>query len=154
VPYTRSIAAISKLNQAGYRIVIATNQSGLGRGKFDTMALNAMHSKMHRLIAQAGGHIDAIFYCPHTPETQCECRKPKPGLLIEIAKRYHVAPHMLTMVGDSLRDIEAIAAVNGQPILVLTGNGKKTQRHPNLPKNTLVFDHLSAVADYLITRSN
>jgi D-glycero-D-manno-heptose 1,7-bisphosphate phosphatase len=152
VPYTRSIAAISKLTQAGYRIVVATNQSGLGRGKFDTMTLNAMHTKMHRLITQAGGHIDAIFYCPHTPEAQCECRKPKPGMLIEIAKRYHVAPHMLMMVGDSLRDLKAVAAVNGQPMLVLTGNGKKTQQDPDLPANTLIFDHLSAVADYLTIR--
>lgn len=149
IPYPRSIAAISKLTQAGYRIVVASNQSGLGRGKFNTMALNAMHTKMHKLITQAGGHIDAIFYCPHTPEAQCDCRKPKAGMLIEIAKRYHVAPENLTMVGDSLRDMQAIAAVRGQAILVLTGNGKKTQQSPDLPTNMLVFDHLAAVADYL-----
>ena len=149
VPYPSSIAAISKLTQAGYRIVIATNQSGLSKGKFDTMALNAMHAKMHRLTAQAGGHIDAIFYCPHTQEAQCGCRKPKPGMLIDIAKRYHVAPDTLIMVGDSLRDMQAITAVNGQAILVLTGNGKKTQQSPELPVNIRVFDNLSAVADYL-----
>lgn len=153
IPYPRSIAAISRLTQAGYRIVIATNQAGLERGKFDSVALHRMHTKMHRLIAQAGGHIDAIFYCPHTQTTQCDCRKPKPGMLIDIATRYNVAPHTLTMVGDSLRDIEAITAVNGQAILVLTGNGKKTLEHPNLPKDTLVFDHLATVADYLLSKN-
>lgn len=150
VPYPRSIAAISRLTQAGFHIVIATNQSGLGRGKFDNQALHAMHTKMHRLVGQAGGQIDAIFYCPHTPDAQCACRKPQPGMLLDIANRYQVAPNTLTMVGDSLRDIEAITAVDGQGILVLTGNGKKTQLDPKLPKNILVFDHLSAAADFLI----
>lgn len=152
IPYPRSIAAISRLTQAGYRIVVATNQSGLARGKFDSMALHMMHKKMHRLVAQAGGHIDAIFYCPHGQEAQCECRKPKPGMLIDIAERYKLAPHTLTMVGDSLRDLQAITAVNGQAILVLTGNGKKTLEHPHLPPDTLVFEHLGAVADYLLNK--
>lgn len=150
IPYPGSITAISQLTQAGFHIVLATNQSGLGRGVFDITALHAMHAKMHRLVEEAGGSIDAIFYCPHTPEAQCDCRKPKPGLLIEIAKRYNVSPETLVMVGDSLRDLQAIAAVQGQPILVLTGNGKKTLQHPDLPPNTLVFDDLVAVAEYLI----
>jgi D-glycero-D-manno-heptose 1,7-bisphosphate phosphatase len=152
VPYPSSIAAIGKLTYAGYRIVIASNQSGLGRGKFGIDALNTMHSKMNRLVAQAGGYIDAVFFCPHTPDIQCECRKPKPGMLIDIAERYHLEPKHIQMVGDSLRDLQAVATIGGQPILVLTGNGEKTRQNPELPENTLIFDDLAAVADYLIAQ--
>ena len=123
-PIPGSLEAIARLNQAGYRVVVATNQSGVGRGLFDMATLNAIHDKMHRALAQAGGRIDGIFYCPHAQDADCSCRKPKPGLLEEIARRFNVSLDGVPAIGDSLRDLQAAAAVGAQPILVLTGKGK------------------------------
>ena len=113
VALDRAPEAIALLSQAGWKVVIATNQSGLGRALFDMHALNAMHEKMHRMVQRAGGRIDAIFFCPHTPDAGCQCRKPKPGMVIDIAERYGVKPDSLIMIGDSLRDLESVAAVGG-----------------------------------------
>ncbi|HEY0202220.1 MAG TPA: HAD-IIIA family hydrolase, partial [Burkholderiaceae bacterium] len=90
LPVPGALEAIARLNQAGFTVVIASNQSGLGRGLFDVAALNAMHTKMHKLLAAVGGRVDAIFYCPHGPEEACTCRKPLPGLLQQIGARYGV----------------------------------------------------------------
>jgi D-glycero-D-manno-heptose 1,7-bisphosphate phosphatase len=150
LPIDRSLEAIANLTQAGFHVVIATNQSGLARGLFDVRALNAMHDKMHRLVAQAGGRIDAIFYCPHAAVDECDCRKPKPGMVLEIAQRFGVEVCELTLIGDSLRDLQAIAAVGGQPMLVKTGNGLKTLATNQLPHHTAVFDDLYAAASALI----
>jgi D-glycero-D-manno-heptose 1,7-bisphosphate phosphatase len=109
-----------------------------------------MHDKMHRLVAQAGGRIDAIFYCPHAAVDECDCRKPKPGMVLEIAQRFGVEVCELTLIGDSLRDLQAIAAVGGQPMLVKTGNGLKTLATNQLPHHTAVFDDLYAAASALI----
>ena len=144
-----SLEAIARLNQAGYRVVVATNQSGVGRGLFDMDTLNAIHEKMHSAAQAVGARIDAIFYCPHTADANCDCRKPKPGMLKTIAEHYKVPLAGIWFVGDSLGDLEAAKAVDSQPVLVKTGKGEKTQAK-NLPVGTLIFDDLAAVAAELI----
>jgi D-glycero-D-manno-heptose 1,7-bisphosphate phosphatase len=145
-----SLEAIARLNQAGYRVAIASNQSGIGRGLFDMAALNAMHEKMNRAAATVGGRIDAVFFCPHTQEDECECRKPKPGMLQQIVERFEIDPADTPMVGDSLRDLQAGAALGFAPHLVLTGKGRKTLAAGNLPPNTKVHDDLRTFAlDFL-----
>lgn len=150
LPIEHSIEAIANLTQANWRVVVATNQSGLGRGLYDMHALNKMHEKMHRLVNQAGGRIDAIVFCPHTEKDKCDCRKPLPGMVLEIAERFNVRLDALPLVGDSLRDLQAIHATGGQPILVKTGKGKATLEQGNLPERTLIFDDLYDAAQYLI----
>jgi D-glycero-D-manno-heptose 1,7-bisphosphate phosphatase len=145
-----SLEAIARLNQAGYRVAIATNQSGIGRGLFDMNALNAMHLKMHRMAASVGGRIEAVFFCPHTAEDQCECRKPKPGMLKMIAERFEVDPAHTPVVGDAMRDLQAGAALGHPTHLVLTGKGRKTLAAGGLPEGTIVHDDLRAFAlDFL-----
>ena len=145
-----SLEAIARLNQAGYRVAIASNQSGIGRGLFDMAALNAMHEKMNRAAAAVGGRIDAVFFCPHTQEDECECRKPKPGMLQQIVERFEIDPEDTPVVGDSLRDLQAGAALGFAPHLVLTGKGRKTLAAGNLPPNTKVHDDLRTFAlDFL-----
>ena len=145
-PVPGSLAAIARLTQGGWRIVVATNQSGIARGLLDMAALNAIHAEMHRAVSLAGGRIDAIFFCPHAADSVCECRKPKPGLLREIASRMEVKLAGVPMVGDSLRDLEAAAAVGAKPYLVLTGKGRKTREAGGLPQGTGVFADLAAIA--------
>lgn len=142
-PIPGSLDAIAQLTQSGYHVVVATNQSGLGRGLFEMATLNAIHDKMSRAVAHAGGRIDAIFYCPHPQEAGCACRKPKPGLYEEIARRFGASLRGVPCVGDALRDLEAAAAAGGRPILVLTGKGERTRREGNLPTGTLVYRNLS-----------
>jgi D-glycero-D-manno-heptose 1,7-bisphosphate phosphatase len=145
-PIEGSLAAIARFNHAGFRVVVATNQSGIGRGLFDMATLNAIHDKMHRAVAQHGGRIDAVFYCPHPADSTCSCRKPRPGMLTEIAARYHTDLSGLPAIGDALRDLEAAAAVGAVPVLVRTGKGKQTEAAGQLPVGTTIFDDLSAVA--------
>ena len=145
-PIPGSLQAIARLSQGGWRIVVATNQSGIARGLFDMAALNAIHAEMHRVVNLAGGRIDAIFFCPHAADSSCACRKPKPGLLLEIASRMDVGLAEVPMVGDALRDLEAAAAAGAKPYLVLTGKGKKTREAGGLPQGTQVFADLAAVA--------
>jgi len=149
-PIPGSLEAISRLNHAGFRVVIATNQSGLGRGLFDMATLIAINDKMHKALAQIGGRIDALFYCPHTADSACECRKPKPGMLIEIGNRFGVELTGVPCVGDSVRDLQAAAAVEAQPILVLTGKGEKTLRDGVFPTNTVIVPDLAFVATALL----
>ena len=149
-PIPGSLEAIARLCQADYRVVVATNQSGIGRGLFDMHTLNAIHDKMHKAVALAGGRIDAIFYCPHTAEFDCHCRKPKPGMLEDIAARYIVNLQGVLVVGDSLRDLTSAAEVGAQPILVLTGKGVKTQAEGGLPEGTLVYPDLAAAVATLV----
>ena len=145
-PIPGSLQAIARLNQGGWRIVVATNQSGIARGLFDMATLNAIHAEMHRAVIQAGGRIDAIFFCPHAADSNCECRKPKPGLLLEIASRMDVGLGEVPMVGDSLRDLEAAAAAGAKPYLVLTGKGRKTRDAGGLPPGTEFVADLAAIA--------
>lgn len=149
VPIKGSAEAIARLNQWGYRVVVATNQSGVGRGLFTMDALNAIHNKMLRTVAQSGGRIDAVFFCPHTPEDKCHCRKPKAGLFEEIAARYRIDLAGVPAIGDSLRDLQAAVSVGAEPLLVLTGKGAKTQLDPKLPTGTLIFADLAAAVESL-----
>lgn len=125
-PLPGALEAIARLNQAGWHVVVATNQSGLGSGLFDATALNAMHAKMHKLLAAVGGKIDAVFYCPHTPDDACGCRKPAPGLFVQILERYGVDAKetVVHAVGDTPRDLQAAAATHCQPHVVLTGQAE------------------------------
>ncbi|TAH47510.1 MAG: D-glycero-beta-D-manno-heptose 1,7-bisphosphate 7-phosphatase [Betaproteobacteria bacterium] len=147
-PIPGSLEAIARLNQWGWRVVVASNQSGVGRGLFGMDTLNAINEKMVKSIAQVGGRLDAIFFCPHAADSTCDCRKPKPGLLRQIAERFNVDLAGVPCVGDSLRDLQAGVAMGCTPYLVLTGKGMKTRDDPNLPEGTLVYDDLAAlVAD-------
>ncbi len=148
-PIPGSLEAIARLNQWGYRVVVATNQSGIGRGLFEMDTLNAIHDRMIKAAAQVGGRIDAVFFCPHTNTDGCECRKPKPGMLEEIAIRYNADLTAVPAVGDSLRDLQAAVAVCAQPMLVLTGKGLKTCEDPALPPETLIFPDLAAAAAHI-----
>ncbi|MGD2139722.1 MAG: D-glycero-beta-D-manno-heptose 1,7-bisphosphate 7-phosphatase [Burkholderiales bacterium] len=152
-PIPGSLEAIARLNHMGYRVVIASNQSGVGRGLFDMDALNAINDKMYRALTQVGGRVDALFYCPHAADSNCDCRKPKPGMLIDIGQRFNVDLTGVPAVGDALRDLQAAEAVGAQPILVLTGKGTKTQATGGLPKNTLVFSDLAEAVRHIITES-
>jgi len=145
-PLPGSIEAIARLTQSGWRCVVATNQSGIARGLFDMATLNAIHAEMHRVVNLAGGRIDAIFFCPHAADANCECRKPKPGMLREIAARMDVKLAGVPVIGDSLRDVEAAAAVGAKPYLVLTGKGKRTRDGGGLPQGTEVFPDLATIA--------
>ena len=148
-PIPGSLEAIARLHQADYRVVVATNQSGIGRGLFDTQALFAIHDKLQRALGQVGGRIDAFFFCPHKPDDGCRCRKPQPGMLIEVARRFNVPIEDVFMVGDSRKDLEAAAAAGARPVLVLTGSGTKTQTEGNLPRGTAVYPDLGAFARQL-----
>ena len=148
-PIPGSLAAIARLNQAGYRVVVASNQSGIGRGLFETDTLMAIHDKMLKALAQAGGRIDAIFFCPHTNADNCDCRKPKPGMFREIAARFNADLAGVPAIGDSLRDLQVAATVGAQPMLVLTGKGRKTVDDPALPPDTLVFPDLAAAVAHI-----
>lgn len=149
-PIPGSLEAIARLNHAGYRVVICTNQSGIGRGLFDMATLNAIHEKMYKALALVGGRIDALFYCPHTGDSQCDCRKPKTGMFREVALRFGVDLAGVPCIGDSLRDLLAAAAVGAQPILVLTGKGEKTLRDGEYPKDTVVCPDLAFAASTLL----
>jgi D-glycero-D-manno-heptose 1,7-bisphosphate phosphatase len=149
-PIPGSLDAIARLNQAGYRVVVATNQSGIGRNLFDMATLNAIHDKMHRAAGAVGGRIDAVFYCPHPADSTCACRKPKAGMFEDIGERFNVPLHGVPAVGDSPRDLAAAALVGATPILVKTGKGEKTLAAGNLPAGTRVFADLAALADDLI----
>ncbi len=145
-PIPGSLEAIARLTQAGFRVVVATNQSGLGRGLFDMGMLNAIHDKMHKAVNQLGGRIDAVFFCPHAQSAGCSCRKPQPGMLLEIAARFNLALAGVAVIGDSLRDLQAARAAGARPILVLTGKGRQTVRAGGLPEGTDIHEDLAAAA--------
>ncbi|HEY5636968.1 MAG TPA: D-glycero-beta-D-manno-heptose 1,7-bisphosphate 7-phosphatase [Burkholderiales bacterium] len=148
-PIASRLPAIARLNHAGFRVVVATNQSGIARGLFDATTLNAIHDTMHRAAAQVGARIDAVFFCPHAADSDCPCRKPKPGMLVEIGKRFNVALPDSHMVGDTIRDLGAAAAAGMRPVLVLTGRGRATKKAGGLPAGTQVFDDLAGFAAML-----
>lgn len=154
LPIPGSIDAIARFNRAGYRVVIATNQSGLGRGYFTQADLDAMHHKFSQLVEDAGGQITGIYFCPHRPEDHCNCRKPLPGLLDQISQDLGLADlRDVANVGDSIRDLQAAVARGCEPMLVRSGKGLDSEQtlvnYPELA-NTKVFDDLSAVADFLV----
>ena len=145
-PFAGSLEAIARFTQAGFRVVVATNQSGVGRGLFDMATLNAMHDKMHKAVNQLGGRIEAVFFCPHAQDAGCACRKPQPGMLLEIAERFNVALAGVPAIGDSLRDLQAARSAGARPILVLTGKGEQTLKAGGLPEGTEIHQDLAAAA--------
>ena len=150
-PIPGSLEAIARLTREGWRVVVATNQSGLARGLFEMATLNAIHAKMHKAVTQAGGRIEAVFFCPHSADMDCSCRKPRSGLFCEIAARYGQELVGVPVVGDSLRDLQVADSVDAWPLLVKTGRGTKTLAAGGLPKNTTVFTDLAEAADQLLT---
>ncbi len=152
-PIPNGLEAIALLNQAGFKVVVVTNQSGIGRGLFTLETLDAMHAKMRQLAAEKGGSIEAIYYCPHAPEAHCDCRKPKPGLLQQFSRETGVSLTGLFLVGDAWRDVQSALAVGARPLLVKTGKGMKTLvEHPEL--HTSTFDDLYAAARYIVETEN
>ena len=146
-----SLEAIALLNQSGFRIAIATNQSGIARGLFDMTTLNAINDKMYRALGQMGGRIDAMFYCPHTADDNCDCRKPKTGMIEDIGRRFSVELSEVYGIGDSLRDLQAFSDAGCKPILVRSGKGEETLAQGSLPKDTLILADLSEAAQHIIT---
>ena len=149
-PIPGSIEAIARLNQNGYRVAVATNQSGIGRGLFDMATLNAINDKMMEMVFRQGGRIDALFFCPHTADEKCNCRKPLTGMLEEIAARFHTELKGVPCIGDSPRDLACAEAVGAQPMLVLTGKGERTLRDGGFPKNTVIFPDLAFAVSALL----
>jgi D-glycero-D-manno-heptose 1,7-bisphosphate phosphatase len=155
-PLPGALEAIARLNHAGWHVAVASNQSGLGRGLFDVAALNAIHAKMHKALGALGGRIDAVFYCPHSPDEGCQCRKPMPGLFEQIGERFGIDLKNTPVVGDTPRDLVAGVAVGCVPHLVLTGKAEVLRGQPlppDYPAHTVVHQDLAAFADWLVTRS-
>ena len=148
-PLPGGFKAIARLSKAGWTVAVATNQSGLARGYYDLATLEAMHARLRELVAEQGGTVGLIVHCPHGPDDGCECRKPKPGMLRQIAAHYGTQLASIWFVGDSSGDLEAALAVHCQPVLVKTGKGERTLSKP-LPAGTLIFDDLAAIADQLL----
>ena len=153
IPIPGSIEAIARLSHQRWRIVVATNQSGVAKGLFDLDNLNRMHAKMHQLVHDAGGHIEAVFFCPSQDDTHPD-RKPNPGMLLDIANRLQSSPKSFIMVGDSARDIQAAQSVGMQSILVRTGKGDQTIATWQGPMNIPIFANLNAVVDELLSNAN
>lgn len=149
-----SAQAIARLNQAGYTVVVATNQSGVARKLFPMTTLNAIHQKMHATVEQVGGVIDAVFFCPHSADDNCDCRKPKPGMLQEISTRYNVSLKGVHCVGDSLRDLQSGFMLGCIPNLVLTGKGQSTLTKGGLPPGTQVHPDLASMVESLLSTHN
>jgi D-glycero-D-manno-heptose 1,7-bisphosphate phosphatase len=149
LPIEGALQAIARLNHAGFRVVIATNQSGLSRKLYDIEMLNRIHEKMQRQLSEVGGTVEAVFFCPHSEKDHCECRKPKPGMLLEIGERLRVSMEGVPVIGDSPRDLEAARAAGARPILVRTGNGAETEAQL-ADEKVEVFDNLPAAVNALI----
>jgi D-glycero-D-manno-heptose 1,7-bisphosphate phosphatase len=151
LPLPGSIEAIAALSLGGFKVAVASNQSGLARGLFGQEALDEMHDKLRSLVAARGGHVDHIVICPHGPNDGCDCRKPRPGLLLKIAAHFDLALDGVAVIGDSLRDLQAAVAAGARPILVRSGNGRKTEQAlPVELAHVEVFDDLAAAADALL----
>jgi D-glycero-D-manno-heptose 1,7-bisphosphate phosphatase len=149
-PQPGSLEAIARLHHGGFRVAVATNQAPLSRGLFDMAMLNAIHQRMIRMVEAAGGRIDAIAICPHSPEQDCGCRKPKPGMLLELMDRFGVGPAQTSMVGDTPADIHAGLAAGCRTWLVRSGLGQETIDSRQLPPDVEVCDDLAAVAQQLL----
>ncbi len=153
VPVPGSVEAIARLYRDGWRIVVASNQSGVGRGLFDMPTLNAIHLKMQKTLVAAGGRVDAVFFCPHAPEEHCACRKPAPGLFRDIALRHGLDDLAgVPAVGDSGRDLAAAQPLGCALHLVRSGKGERTLAAGALPEGTRVHDDLAAFADWLLAQ--
>jgi D-glycero-D-manno-heptose 1,7-bisphosphate phosphatase len=159
VPIPGALEAVARLNHAGWHAVVATNQSGIGRGMIDMATVNAVHASMNRRLMEQGGRIDAVFFCPHTPEDRCDCRKPLPGMMRDIGTRYGADLSHVPMVCDTLRDLQAAQAAGCEPHLVLSGRAAQLddatlQRFVDQTPRTQVHKNLGAFADYLLRRDH
>ncbi len=154
VPIEGSLEAIARLNHSGYTVVVASNQSGLARGYFDIETLTAMHKKMDDMLTKLGGQVDAIFYCPHGPDDACDCRKPKPGMLLEIGQRFNVPLSEVVFIGDSISDIKAASNAEAKAMLVRTGKGVKAEKilqtECKVSDSVPVFDDLAAAVSAIL----
>lgn len=150
IPIPGSLEAIARLNKAGFKVLVATNQSGVARGFYDLETLNAIHEKFIQELASVGGYVEEIFFCPHHPEENCFCRKPRVGLIRQIQSKYPVDLKKTYFIGDNATDIEVAIAVGCQPILVLTGKGKKTLEMHSTLNTILHFENLSDAVDYIV----
>ena len=158
-PVPGALEAVARLNHTGWHVVVATNQPGIGRGMIDMNAVNQVHALMNQLLAAQGGRVDAVFFCPHTPEDACDCRKPQPGMLLDIGRRYGVDLKLVPMVGDTLRDLQAARAAGCQPHLVLSGRaaglaGPALQQLLDAMPGTAVHEDLGAFVDFLHRRDH
>jgi D-glycero-D-manno-heptose 1,7-bisphosphate phosphatase len=154
-PLPGALQAVARLNHAGWHVVVATNQAGIGRGLLDMASVNAVHQRMNKLLTAQGGRLDAVFFCPHAPEDQCDCRKPLPGMMRDIAMRYGVDLKTVPMVGDTLRDLEAARAAGCPPHLVRTGRASlvteaEIAQWVAAVPGTQVHDDLAAFALHLV----
>ena len=151
VPIPGSLDAIALLNKHHYKVAVITNQSGLARGYYDLAMLEKIHAKMHKLTQQHGGKIHAVYFCPHGPDSQCECRKPAPGLLRQFSRDNNIALKNIPFIGDTIRDIQAGRAAGAYPILVKSGKGQKTlAENPDI--NIPIFENLYEAAQFIISR--
>jgi D-glycero-D-manno-heptose 1,7-bisphosphate phosphatase len=155
-----ALEAVARLNQGGWRVVLATNQSGVGRGTFDMASLNAIHAKMHRQLAAVGARIDAVFFCPHAPEDACNCRKPAQGLFKQIGERWGVDLADVPTAGNALRHVQAAAQAGCPAHLLLTGKSEHLRDQPDLhalvpdlPASVRIHQDLAAFADWLLAQS-
>jgi D-glycero-D-manno-heptose 1,7-bisphosphate phosphatase len=159
VPIPGALEAVARLNHAGWHAVVATNQAGIGRGMIDMAAINAIHAHMNRKLMEQGGRIDAVFFCPHTPEEHCDCRKPLPGMMLDIGRRYGVDLAAVPMVCDTLRDLQAAQAAGCEPHLVLSGRAQglddaTLKRYVELVPHAVVHEDLQAFANHLMRREH
>jgi D-glycero-D-manno-heptose 1,7-bisphosphate phosphatase len=159
VPIPGALEAVSRLNHAGWHVVVATNQSGIGRGMIDMAAVNAVHAHMMRSLQLQGGRIDAVFFCPHTPEDRCDCRKPLPGMVLDIGRRYGVDLRQVPMVGDTLRDLQAARAAGCEPHLVRSGRAARLEAAEVAElmvqaPGTFVHQDLGELASHLLQREH
>ncbi len=152
-PLPHSLDAIACLNRSGYRVVVATNQSGIGRGLFSVQDLHRIHARMLEELKVHGGYIEAIFFCPHTPDDQCDCRKPKPGLLLDLAARLKAPLGGAYAIGDSQRDLDAARAAGARPLLVRTGNGRQTEQGLTAASDVPVFDDLAGAVAHIVRKT-
>ena len=158
-PVAGALEAVARINHAGWHTVVATNQSGIGRGMIDMSAVNAVHAHMHQMLQTQGGRVDAVFFCPHTPEEDCDCRKPKPGLMKDIARRYGVDLATVPMVGDTARDLIAAQAAGCEPHLILSGRAaglspEAVQALLAQVPSARAHASLGAFADFLLQRAD
>jgi len=149
-PIKGSLDAIARLSQAGFHVAVASNQSAVGRGLINTEMLTSIHEHMHKQVVAHGGAIDAVFFCPCTPESGCSCRKPEPGLMLEILKRTRTRAHEVMCIGDSLRDLQAAERAGMQPVLVRTGNGSQTEQELDGSAEVPVYDSLAHAVDAIL----
>jgi D-glycero-D-manno-heptose 1,7-bisphosphate phosphatase len=150
-PIAGSLAAIAALNAAGRTVAICTNQSAVGRKYLTEAALGAIHTTLEHALAAVGGRLDALLYCPHLPDAGCDCRKPKPGLLLAARARFPAAAARTVFIGDSVRDVEAALAARCQPVLVRTGNGARAEAAARSMGVRDVFADLAAAVSWLLT---